>query len=106
MAVAAQTLATETQAAEVVQATIDENVAEEMKKVAPSNPPAQPVAGQPEKKRNLNGDGDLSSSRSGSSQGASRRQKHAERATDLLTYHEAYEIVRGATSGFNGTRGY
>ena len=42
-AVVAQKLATEKQAAAVVQAKIDEKVAEELKKVAPSNPPAQPV---------------------------------------------------------------
>ena len=83
-AVAAQKLATEKQAAAAVQARIDEKVAEEVKKVAPSNPPVQPVAGQTEKK--TDGDGDCSSSRSGSSQGARRRAKHAERTNDLVTY--------------------
>ena len=39
-AVAAQKLATETHAAAAVQAKIDENVAEELKKYAPSKPPA------------------------------------------------------------------
>ena len=34
------------------------------------------------------------------------RAKHAERAQDLLTYKEAYEIANGAASEFNGTRGY
>ena len=48
------------------------------------------------------GDGDLSLSRSGhSSQGVRRRQKHG-----LFTYREAYAIIRGAASEFNGTRGY
>ena len=47
-AMAAQKLATEQQAAAAVQAKIDEKVAEELKKVAPSNPPAQAVqAAQP-----------------------------------------------------------
>ena len=85
-------------------AKIGEKVASELKKVAPSNPPAQPVAGQPEKKK-TDGDSDLSSSRSGPSQGARRRQKHAERAHGLLTYQEAYEIVHGAASEFTGSRG-
>ena len=52
-AVAAQKLATEKQAAAVVHAKIDEKVAEELKEVAPSNPPAQPQAVQPEKKKNM-----------------------------------------------------
>ena len=73
-AVAAQKLASEKQSAAVVHAKTDEKVAAELKKVAPSNPPAQPVAVQPEKKKN-DGDGDLSSSRSGSSQGARWRAK-------------------------------
>ena len=47
-AVAAQKLATEKQADAGVQAKIDERVAEELKKVAPSNPPAQAV--QPDQK--------------------------------------------------------
>ena len=42
-AVAAQKLVTETQAAAAVQAKIDEKVAEDLKKVAPINPPAQAV---------------------------------------------------------------
>ena len=46
------------------------------------------------------------SSRSGSSQGARRRAKYAERSQDLLTYQEAYKIVNGAASEFNRTRGY
>ena len=60
-AVAAQTLATEKQAAAVVKAKIVEKVAEELKKAAPSNPAAQPQAAQPEKKKS-DGDGELSSS--------------------------------------------
>ena len=48
-AVAAQKIATEKQAAVVVQAKIVEKVEEELKKFAPSNPPAQPQAVQPEK---------------------------------------------------------
>ena len=104
--VAAQKLATEQQAASAVQAKIDEKVAEALKTFAPSNPPAQAVQSvQPDKKK-PDGDGDLSSSRSGSSQGARRRAKQAERAQDLLTYKEAYEIGNGTTRGFNGTRGY
>ena len=80
-----------------VQAIIDETVAAELRQVTPSNPPAQPVAVQPEKKK-TDGDGELSSSRSDSSQGARRRAKHAERAHDLLTYQEAYEIIHGAAN--------
>ena len=61
-AVAAQKLATETQAAAAVHAKIDGKVAEELKKVAPSNLPTQPVqtvhAAQPEKNNDY-GDGDL-----------------------------------------------
>ena len=105
-AVAAQKLATETQAAAAVQAKIDEKVAEELKKVAPSNLRAQAV--QPNKKKKYGGGG-LSSSRSGhSSQGARRRAKHAERTKDprLFAYQEAYEIVNGAASELNGARGY
>ena len=71
-AVAAQKLATETQAAAAVQAKIDEKVSDELSKVAPSNPPAQPVARQPVNKEKY-GDDDLSSSRSGSPQAARRR---------------------------------
>ena len=56
--------------AAAVQAKIDKSVAVELKKVAPSNPPAQAVQLDQKKKY---GDGDLSSSRSGSSQGARRR---------------------------------
>ena len=101
---AAQKLAAETQAAAAVQAKIDEKVAEELKKVAPSNLSEQAV--HPDK-RGKDGDGDLSSSRSGhSSQGARRRAKHAERAQDLITYQEAYEIGNDAASEFNGTRGH
>ena len=48
----------------------------------------------------------MSSSRSGSSQGARRRAKHAERANKLLAYKEAYEILNGAAVGFHGARGY
>ena len=70
-----------------MQAKIDEDEAEELKKVALSNLPVQPVAGQPEKTKN-DGDGDLSSSRSGFSRGARRGAKHAERAYDLLAYQE------------------
>ena len=44
-AVAAQKLVTGKQAAAGVQARIDEKVAEELKKVAPSHLPVQPVAG-------------------------------------------------------------
>ena len=57
-AVAAQTLATEKQAAAVVQAKIDDKVAEELKKVPPSDPPAQPQADsvQPEIKQIWDGD--------------------------------------------------
>ena len=47
-AVAAQELATEKQAAALVQAKIDEKVAEEMKKVAPGYLPVQPGAVPPE----------------------------------------------------------
>ena len=82
--VAAQRLATEQRVAATVQAKIDEKVAAELKKVAPSNPPQAVQAVQPDKK-GKDGDGDLLSSRSGSSQGARRRAKHAERAQDLLT---------------------
>ena len=63
-AVAAQKLATGTQAAAAVHAKIDKKVAEELKKVAPSNSPAQ--AAQPDQNKN-DGDGGISSSRSGSS---------------------------------------
>ena len=59
-AVAAQKLATERQAAALVQTNIDENVAEELKKVAPGYLPVQPGAVPPEKKHDA--DGDLSSS--------------------------------------------
>ena len=76
-----------------------------VKKVEPSNLHVQLVSGQPEKKK-PDGDGDLLSSRSGSSQGARRRAKYAERSQDLLTYQEAYKIVNGAASEFNRTRGY
>ena len=101
---AAQKLATEKQAAVAVQAQLDENVADELKKVAPGNPTAQAV--QPDKKRKY-GKGDFSSSRSGHpSQGAQRRANHAEQAQDLLTYQEAYKIVNAAASEFNGARGY
>ena len=74
-AVAAQKLATEKQAAALVQAKIDEKVAEELKKVA-----LGALHAPSEKEGGKDGDGDLSSSRSGSSQGARRRAKHAERA--------------------------
>ena len=87
------------------EAKIDERVAEEMKKVAPGYLPVQPGAVPPEKTKK-DGDGDLLSSRSGSSQGARRRPKHAERANELVTYKEAYEILRGAAGEFNGARGY
>ena len=40
---AAQKLATEKQTTVAVKAMIDEEVAEELKKFAPSNPPVQPV---------------------------------------------------------------
>ena len=103
-AVAAQKQATEEQAAALVQAKIDEKVADEMKKVAPGYLPVQPGAAPPETK--IDGDGDLSSSRSGSSQGARRRAKHAERADELLTYKEAYEILNGAAGEFHGARGF
>ena len=93
-AVAAQKLATEKQAAALVQTKIDEKLAEEMEKVAPGYLPVQPGAVPPEKKHD--GDSYLSPSRSGSSQGARRRAKHAERANELLTYKEAYEILNGA----------
>ena len=89
--VAAQKSAAEKQAAELVQAKIDEKVAEELKKVAPGA-----LHAPSEKEGGKDGDGDLSSSRSGSSQGARRRAKHAERANDLLTYKEAYEILNNA----------
>ena len=49
--VAAQKLAMEKQSATAVEAKIDEKVTEELKKVAPSNPPVQPTqAVQPDKK--------------------------------------------------------
>ena len=86
-AVAAQKLATEKQAAALVRTKIDERVAEEMKKVAPGYLHTQPGAVPPETTKK-DGDGDLLSSRSGSSQGARRRAKHAERANELLTYKE------------------
>ena len=98
-AVAAQKLATEKQAAGLVQAKIDEKVAEELKKVAPGAPHAP-------SEKEKDGDGDSLSSRSGSPQGARRRAKHAERANDLHTYKEAYEILNSAAGGFHGTRGY
>ena len=109
-AVAAQELATEMQAAQAaaVQAKTDEKVAEALKKVGPSNPPAQASVQLDQKKKD--GDGGLLSSRSGdrghSSRCARRRSKHAGRAQDLLTYQGAYEIVNGAASEFNETRGY
>ena len=56
-AVAVQKLAMEKQAAATVQAKTDDKVAEELKKVVPSNPPAQAV--QPNKKKK-DGDGVLS----------------------------------------------
>ena len=99
-AVAAQKLATEKQAAVLVQTKIDEKVAEELKKVAPG------ALHAPSEREKKDGDGDLSSTRSGSSQGARRRAKHAERANDLLTYKEAYEILDNAAVGFHGPRGY
>ena len=99
-AVAAQKAATEKQAAALVQAKIDEKVAEELKKVAPG------ALHAPSEKEKKDGDGDLSSTRSGSSQGARRRAKHADRANDLLTYKEAYEIIDNAAVGFHGPRGY
>ena len=99
-AMAAQREATEKQAAALVQAKIDEKVAEELKKVAPG------ALHAPSEREKKDGDGDLSSTRSGSSQGARRRAKHAERANDLLTYKEAYEILDNAAVGFHGPRGY
>ena len=51
-AVAAQKLATEKQAATVIQAKIDEKVAEELTKVAPSNPPVQPDTYDGERRQN------------------------------------------------------
>ena len=100
-AVAAQKLATEKQAAALVHAKIDEKVAEEMKKVAPGYLRTAWCCTTREEK---DGDGDLSSSRSGSSQGARRRAKHAERANEPLTYKEAYEILNGAAGEFHGAR--
>ena len=52
-AAAAQKLATKKQAAAAVQAKIDEKVAEDLKKFAPSYPPAQAV--QPDKKKKKRG---------------------------------------------------
>ena len=103
-AVASQKIAAAKQAAAAVHAMIDEKVAADLKKVAPNDLPVQPVAGQTEKKKQ-DRDGDLLSSRSGSSQGARRRAKHAERAHNLLAYQEAYGIAKGTASEFNGTLG-
>ena len=76
----------ETHAAAAVQATIDEKAAEELKKVAASNPPTHPVqtvqAVQPENKHDEEGDLPY---RYWHSQGARRRQKHANRANQLLS---------------------
>ena len=94
-AVAAQKLATEKQAAALVQTKIDEKVTEEMKKVAPAYLHVQPGAVPPEKTKH-DGDGDLLSSQSGTSQGAQGRAKHAERVNELVTYNDAYEILNGA----------
>ena len=106
-AVAAQKPETETQAAALVQAQVDEKVAEVLKKVAPGylRIHVQPGAVPPEKTKQY-GDGDFSSSRPGSSQGARRMAKHAERANELLTYKTAYKILNGAAAGFHGARGY
>ena len=52
-AMAAQKLATEKQAAALVQTRIDEKVAEEMKKVAPGYLPVQPGAVPPEMEKKL-----------------------------------------------------
>ena len=75
-----------------------------MKKVAPGHLPVQPGAVPPETK--THGDGDLPSSRSGSSQGARRRAKHAKRAKERFTDKEAYEIFHGAAGEFHRARGH
>ena len=54
-AVAAQKLATEKQAAALVQTKIDERVAEEMKKVAPGYLPTQPGAVHPRRRKKKTG---------------------------------------------------
>ena len=48
----------------------------------------------------------LTAARSGSSQDARMREKHAVRAHGIFTYQEAYAIVHGAESKFTGTCGY
>ena len=98
--------ATKTQAAAAVQTKIDEKVAEELKKVAASNIPTQPVQTVQtvqatyrllQLEKTNDGDGDLVSS--WHSQGARRRQQHAERATQLLTYQETYAVVARSSLG-------